>query len=1234
MLESNRRLRKLPCARTNKAPHFVAAAIAVFLISLPLMSQSNQGRISGGVFDQTGGAIAGASLTVTDVARGVARPLTTDSAGEYSASALLPGTYTVRAEAKGFKTVEHTNVLVQVGQDIRIDLTLQAGEQAQTVTVTAEIPLVETTNATLGGALSNETINDLPLNGRDFTRMIQLRPGVVSYPGGGDHSDVANGFTSQDGMWLLDGVMAYNAINGGQMINFRYQAGTASSTLPVDAIQEFNLQQNPKAEYGGAIGAYVNVGLKSGTNSIHGTAYAFGRDTALDARNYFDTPTLSNGAPNPKTPVALEQYGATAGGPIIKDKLFWFVGYEGEQLSVGDIFVGGAPASVSLTTLGLPANAGASVVDACNAIGRSNVNPLSAQLAGLPAGSCVPQPASSTVENLFPFNPGTNPAGPTAFLPILNNTTTENNGIVKVDYHLSDHHQVSGSFFIADMPNARWVTSPDQLTPLMQNLLTVRTKVFGSNWNYTPSSSWVNALNVGWNSMTQLDTGPDNKQNQQAAYPAGFGIPNGVTNPQYDGVPYVQITGLPNFALGHGRFSQTRGPAGTVEIGDNVSYLRGQHSFKFGGEFFYITFPDNSYNFAQGQIRFSPTTLTSGPVQGQVSGLEAYLLGIPNNGQILTGNPQLYQRDAYGAGFFQDDWRATKTLTLNLGIRYEYASPPWEKNNIYGGFSASTGMTQGLGVHPDYKNFSPRIGMAWDVKGDAKTVVRAAGSVMYPTAYFWGNGVGGGATGVPFGYDIVTTVNGVTTVTPGSQVGSGTLVFSQQQLQPGWNTTGPIFPTSGGRLQCGDGVGTDPGPCSTLYVDPNIRTPGVANWNLDIQRALTDNFTLDVAYVGNHGWGEPRPVDINQPSIGTGWLSAAAQSPGNGTPGSGTGSIACLASAPFYNNCNESISAITAAEPFVGKFPYLQYIVETANVGVSNYNALQVTLTQRRYHGLFFLAGYTYAHGLDDFYGTPPGRGGEQSNVNPGLDYGTSDYNIKHRFTFSLTYALPGKKSPAQLLQGWSVNSVVTIQSGLPWGVMDTSDDFPGTAELHNGAQTVWDYTGPLSAFTSNQNPIPCFGPATGCTPFAVNSSGVPQPPAACMSAAQANGPLAVASLIDLGCYTENGGVLTPPAYGSLGTMSRNMFRDSGFRDWDFSVLKDWKVKERLTAQFRAEFFNILNHPNFANPYGAFTTYYNNDPSGGLGFGCGCITPDAATGNFVLGSGGARDIQLGLKLIF
>jgi hypothetical protein len=1196
------------CARVNRILHLAAAAtIAVFLVCVPLFSQTNQGRIQGAVFDQTGGAIAGATVTVTDVARGVSRALIADSAGEYSATSLLPGTYTVRGEAKGFKAVEHTNVLVQVGEDIRVDLTLQAGEQTQTVTVTAEIPLVETTNATLGGALSNETINDLPLNGRDFTRMVQLRPGVVSYPGGGDHADSANGFSSRDGLWLLDGVMAYNPVNGAQIVNFRYQAGTASSTLPVDAIQEFNTQENPRAEYGWAVGAVINVGLKSGTNSLHGTAYAFGRDTALDARNYFNPPTLSNGAPNPKTPVALEQYGATAGGPILKDKLFWFVGYEGEQLSVGDIYVGSAPVSVSLATPGNPiGNIGASMVDACNDVGRANVNPLSAQLAGLPAGSCIPQPASSTFENLFPFNPGTNPAGPAAFAPFpLPNTTTENNGIVKINYHINDHHALSGSYFIADMPNALWVTAPDQLTNLMQNYITVRTRVFGSNWTYTPNSTWVNELRVGTNSITEIDLGPDNKQNQALPWPTGFGIPTGVTNPVYYGMPYIQISSLNNFALGHGSTTDFRGPGGTTEIGDNISYLRGKHSFKFGGDFFYLRLADDSLRLAQGRIKFSS--------------LEDYLLGNAHSGQILTGNPQVHQRDASGAGFVQDDWRATKTLTLNLGLRYEYMPAPWEINKQYGSFNLSTGMKQGWTVHPDYRNFSPRIGLAWDVTGNAKTVVRAAAAIVYQTADFWGT-LGGGATGVPFGYDIV--VNGATT--PGSQVGSGSFSFSPPI---NWNTTGPIFPAGGGgsRLQCGDGVGTDPGPCDTNFVDPNIRTPRVTTWNLDIQRALTSNLTLDVAYVGNHSHGQARSVQINQPAIGAGWFSAMAQIPSDGTPGSGNGSIACIKSAPAYDHCNVFNPYNTPLQPLYGKFPYIGFLDETQNVGFSNFNALQVTLTERRYHGLFFLASYSYSHGLDDFYGAPPQRGGMQNITQPGLDYATSDYDIKHRFTLSLTYAIPGKKSPAQLLQGWSVNSIVTLQSGLPWGVMDTNNDFPGTNAIHDGSQTMWDFTGKTSDFTSGPTPIPCFGPALNCNPVI---------PAACMSVAQANGPLAVASLTNLGCYVKGNSVLTPPAYGSLGTMGRNIFRDSGFRNWDFSVLKDWRVKERLTAQFRVEFFNLLNHPNFANPYGAFTTYYNNDPSTGLGFACGCITPDAAAANFVLGSGGARDIQLGLKLIF
>jgi hypothetical protein len=269
----------------------------------------------GSISDQSGAAIPGATVTVEDVQRGTTRTLTTDRAGAYNAPNLLPGTYNVRAEFRGFRTFERRNIVLEVSQDIRVDLSLQPGEQTQTVTVTEAIPLVETTNAELGGTISNQIMNDLPLNGRNFKNLLQLRPGVMIYPGGSGGTQSTNGLRPHDNVYLVDGIYNSEPFTGGSVMNGTIAAGDAATILSIDAIDEFKTQENPRAEYGWKPGAIVNVGVKSGTNAIHGTAFAYGRTDAWDARNYFD------GAPQPKAPLGLEQYGGSLGGPIKKEIL-------------------------------------------------------------------------------------------------------------------------------------------------------------------------------------------------------------------------------------------------------------------------------------------------------------------------------------------------------------------------------------------------------------------------------------------------------------------------------------------------------------------------------------------------------------------------------------------------------------------------------------------------------------------------------------------------------------------------------------------------------------------------------------------------------------------------------------------------------------------------------------------------------------------------------------------------
>src|SRR5690242_1115500 len=417
----------------------VLALFGVLLFGIQGFSQASQGTIQGGVFDQTGGAIAGANVTVIDVARGVTRNLVTDGAGQYVANQLTPGTYTVRAMAQGFRTVEHSGVLVEVGQNIRVDLTVQPGEQTQTVTVTGDLPSIDTTDATLGGTVSNQAINALPLNGRNFGRLMQLRPGITSAIGGSSGTNFTHGRRGGFDLLVVDGVTALTSTTGVMRLNGGYRGGDSSSLLPIDSIQEFNIQQDPKAEYGWREGSVISVGIKSGTNSLHGSAYAFGRNAeATDAANFFT---------NTVTPATLEQFGASAGGRIIKDKIFWFANYEGLRSTVGDVDLVTIPADVAM------GNSKFSMVDGCNAVKAlpGGVNPLSAQLAGLSHWQtgdplpCTVLPSSPTFENLFPFTTNTNTTG--NFAPGILNSQPLDNGIFKGDYVINSSHHISGTYY-------------------------------------------------------------------------------------------------------------------------------------------------------------------------------------------------------------------------------------------------------------------------------------------------------------------------------------------------------------------------------------------------------------------------------------------------------------------------------------------------------------------------------------------------------------------------------------------------------------------------------------------------------------------------------------------------------------------------------------------------------------------------------------------------------------------
>ena len=593
------------------ATQLLGGLFVVLLLSVPAYSQGNAGRILGTVTDQSGGVVAGATVIVIDVARNVTRTLTTDDAGEYNAPNLTPGMYTIRAEAKGFKKLERQNVELQVAKEVRVDLTVQPGEQEQTVTVTEAIPLVETTNATLGGTLDNADIVDMPLNGRNYQNLLALRPGVMLQVGGGPWTQSTNGVRPDESVWMIDGVINHNFFDARPIAGMSSPITDAATILPIDSIQEFNLMENPKAEYGWSPGAVVNVGIRSGTNSLHGTAYGFYRSSNWDARNYWNlapsggTCGLGQLVLCDKPPTQLKQFGGSVGGPIKKDKLFFFANYEGLRDLIGNAFGATVPATV--------AGGGTknSMVDALNAdvaaLGAGAISPVSLSLAGCTIGATPT--ATTCTGGLFPNN-----SAPvldiSARFPNVNNS---NNGVAKIDYHLNDKNTVNGVLLVS-----RYAGDGEDrafINKIYANNYIINTWTASGVWDYAATSTMVNEVRVGYNRMTFL-TGSDDA-NIPGPINSGLSVP---------GQPTTSIKGFARLGTWHNR-PQAISPNPYTDIQDSLSYLAGKHSLKFGGEYTHIEADSYIPDFGRGQINFNGGK----NLAGASTPLEDFFAGTPSN---------------------------------------------------------------------------------------------------------------------------------------------------------------------------------------------------------------------------------------------------------------------------------------------------------------------------------------------------------------------------------------------------------------------------------------------------------------------------------------------------------------------------------------------------------------------------------------------------------------------------
>jgi Carboxypeptidase regulatory-like domain len=799
--------------------NFVLTAV-FFLSALAINgnAQTFRGTILGTVTDTSGAAVSGATVSVKNTGTGLLRTVTSDDDGNYSAPELPIGTYSVTVEKSGFKSGLVSGISVEVSTERRADVILQPGEVSETVEVSGDtLTQVESTSNTLGGIIESTVVTNLPVNGRDYQKLIFLVPGVAGSPDQITDSPGSFGVFSVNGArgrannFLLDGTDMNDGYRNDPAINEAGVFGTPATILPIEAIAELRVLSNFEPEYGRSAGGVVNIVTKSGTNDFHGTGFEFFRNNALDARNFF------NQVGSPQNPFHNNQFGGALGGPIKRDKTFFFVDYEGMREKGAEASTACVPTAQDIAT--------------ATAANGTAVNPvISALLARNPwpapnlGGSCLTD--GSDGQTLVTANVS-------LATPFSNRVDS---AIVKIDHNINANNLLTGRYYIGDSTQSfPLALVGGGLVPGYNTSTPTRVQLISISYVSTLTPSIVNEARLGWNRFAEGFFPQDRNFDPTSIGLDTIGPGTANAAPYNFGLPKISTSGLAPLGADNGD------PRQRVDTNwhyiDNISWTLGKHAIKFGYEFRRTSISQMFNRGFRGTLSFS--TQPTG-----VTGLQEFLAGTPTGGSQRQGDTNRNTFENSHAGYIQDSYRWKKNVTLNFGVRYDYFGLIQEKHGNFTNVDTATGLGvlvgQGRLYQPDYNNWGPRVSVAWDVTGKGKTVVRAGYGIFYDAFsqdMFMGH--------LPFnsGFDPGPAYSG----------------FGPNPISSAGVNSGPFAsgtPVYGAATAMGDAFG----------VDPNIRTPYMQNFNLNFQQELTHKTVFQIGYVGSNGHKLLRFRDINQPT--------------------------------------------------------------------------------------------------------------------------------------------------------------------------------------------------------------------------------------------------------------------------------------------------------------------------------------------------------------------------------